>query len=99
LVLFASSGRYGHCMILQSRVKVRGASALEGLFIEAVDELLRLYRRPGRAHRDPGYVDDVLSQGNARANPVADETLCDVCPVWTVWTVHHVIGMTDHPRR
>lgn len=37
------------------------------------------YLRPLRCRRaelvaDPGYLDDVLARGNARANQVADET-------------------------
>jgi tryptophanyl-tRNA synthetase len=41
------------------------------------------YLRPLRCRRaelvaDPGYLDDVLARGNARANQVADETLDQV---------------------
>ncbi|MHB1536375.1 MAG: tryptophan--tRNA ligase [Acidimicrobiales bacterium] len=72
-------------------IGTRGASALKTFVIEAVNERLRPHRRR-RAEfiADPGYLDDVLAQGNARANHVADETLRQV---------RHVMGMTYQPDR
>jgi tryptophanyl-tRNA synthetase len=54
----------------------RGAAALKALVTEAVNEHLR----PLRARRrelaaDPAIVRDVLAEGNARANAIADRTL------------------------
>ncbi len=64
---------------LANSIGDRGARALKALVIEVVNE----YLRPLRARRadlvaDPGYLDEVLAQGNARANRVADETLSQV---------------------
>ncbi|WP_298404242.1 hypothetical protein [Ferrimicrobium sp.] len=54
----------------------RGASALEAVVIEAVNERLRPHhRRRAELAADPGYLDEVLARGNARANEVAGETL------------------------
>jgi tryptophanyl-tRNA synthetase len=54
----------------------RGASALKALAIEAVNEHLRPLRsRRAELIADPDYLDQVLAQGNARANQVANETL------------------------
>ena len=54
----------------------RGASAPKVLVIEAVNERLRPHRqRRTELAANPGYLDEVLTKGNARANEVADETL------------------------
>ena len=46
------------------------------MVIDAVNERLRPHRqRRAELTADPGYLDEVLARGNARANEVADETL------------------------
>ena len=56
-----------------------GGGALKKAVIEAVNE----HFAPIRARRaellaDPGYLRQVLAEGNARANEVADATLAEV---------------------
>jgi len=72
-------------------IGTRGASALKTLVIEAVNERLQPHRRR-RAEliADPGYLTDVLAQGNARAKQVADGTLRHV---------RQVMGMTYQRHR
>lgn len=72
-------------------IGARGASALKALVVEAVNERFRSHRRR-RAEliADPGYLDDVLAQGNSRANEVADKTLRQV---------RQVMGMTYQSSR
>jgi tryptophanyl-tRNA synthetase len=54
----------------------RGAAALKALVTEAVNEELRpLRQRRCRLAADPGYLQQVLADGNARANDIADHTL------------------------
>jgi tryptophanyl-tRNA synthetase len=54
----------------------RGAAALKQLVTEAVNEELRpLRQRRRELATDPGYLRQVLSEGNARANHIADHTL------------------------
>jgi tryptophanyl-tRNA synthetase len=54
----------------------RGAAALKALVTEAVNEELRpLRQRRRELATDPGYLQQVLADGNARANDVADHTL------------------------
>ncbi|MDQ3676145.1 MAG: tryptophan--tRNA ligase [Actinomycetota bacterium] len=54
----------------------RGAAALKALVTEAVNEELRpLRQRRRELAADPGYLQQVLAEGNARANDIADETL------------------------
>jgi tryptophanyl-tRNA synthetase len=54
----------------------RGATALKALVTEAVNEELRpLRRRRRELAADPGHLQQVLADGNARANDVADRTL------------------------
>jgi tryptophanyl-tRNA synthetase len=54
----------------------RGATALKALVTEAVNEELRpLRRRRRELAADPGHLRQVLADGNARANDVADRTL------------------------
>jgi tryptophanyl-tRNA synthetase len=62
-----------------AEVGARGAAALKALLTDALNERLR----PLRARRrelaaDPGYLRQVLADGNARARHVADRTLADV---------------------
>jgi tryptophanyl-tRNA synthetase len=72
-------------------IGTRGASALKALVIEAVNERFRSYRRlRAELIADPGYLDAVLAQGNARANDVADKSLHQV---------RQVMGMTYQSRR
>jgi tryptophanyl-tRNA synthetase len=53
-----------------------GAAALKALVTEAVNEELRpLRRRRRELAADPGYLQQVLADGSARANHIADETL------------------------
>ncbi|GGL20077.1 tryptophan--tRNA ligase [Mangrovihabitans endophyticus] len=57
----------------------RGAAALKTLVTEAVNEHLR----PLRQHRqalaaDPDYLRQILAEGNARANQIAEQTLHQV---------------------
>lgn len=47
-------------------------------------------RRRAELIADPGYLDDVLAQGNTRANLIADETLSQV---------RQVMGMTYQSSR
>jgi tryptophanyl-tRNA synthetase len=56
-----------------------GAGALKKLVTEALNERLSEHRRR-RAElvRDPGYLRQVLAQGNAKANAIADQTLSEV---------------------
>ena len=61
------------------RVGGGGAAALKRLVTDALNERLR----PLRARRrelaaDPGYLRQVLADGNARAGEIADRTLADV---------------------
>jgi tryptophanyl-tRNA synthetase len=54
----------------------RGAAALKALVTEVVNEELRpLRRRRRELAADPGYLQQVLAEGNARANDIADHTL------------------------
>lgn len=54
----------------------RGAAALKALVTEAVNEHLRpLRRRRQEFATDPGYLRQVLLEGNARANRIAEHTL------------------------
>lgn len=54
----------------------RGAAALKALVTEVVNEELRpLRRRRRELAADPGYLQQVLADGNARANDIADHTL------------------------
>ena len=54
----------------------RGAGALKALVTEAVNEELRVLRQRRRElATDPGYLEQVLSEGNSRANHIADHTL------------------------
>jgi tryptophanyl-tRNA synthetase len=62
-----------------------GSRRLKGVVTEAVNETLAPLRaRRAELARDPAYVTQVLHQGNARANEVADRTLA---------TVRAVMGM------
>jgi tryptophanyl-tRNA synthetase len=54
----------------------RGAAALKALVTEAVNEELRpLRHRRRELAADPAYLQQVLADGNARANDIADHTL------------------------
>lgn len=56
-----------------------GGGALKKLVTEAVNEGLAQHRaRRAELLADPGYVREVLRDGNARANAIAEETLADV---------------------
>lgn len=69
----------------------RGASALKATVIEAVNERLRPHRqRRIELAADPGYLDEVLARGNARANEVADETLDEVRRVMGMTYLHRL---------
>jgi tryptophanyl-tRNA synthetase len=53
-----------------------GSAALKALVTEAVNEELRpLRRRRRELAAEPGYLRQVLAEGNARANDIADGTL------------------------
>jgi tryptophanyl-tRNA synthetase len=67
---------------IAERVRDGGARGLKAVVTEAVNEGLRDHRaRRVELERDPGYVDTVLREGNARANDVADRTLATVLAV------------------
>jgi tryptophanyl-tRNA synthetase len=69
----------------------RGASALKTLATESVNEHLRpLRRRRAELETDPGYLQDVLSRGNAHANRIAEDTLNQV---------RQIMDMTYQPHR
>jgi tryptophanyl-tRNA synthetase len=54
----------------------RGAAALKALVTDAVNEELQpLRRRRRELATDPSYLQQVLADGNARANDIADHTL------------------------
>jgi tryptophanyl-tRNA synthetase len=54
----------------------RGGAALKAFVTEAVNEELRpLRRRRRELATDPGHLMEVLADGNARANAIADDTL------------------------
>ena len=56
-----------------------GAAVLKRVLTEAVNERFSAIRaRRAELIRDPGYLRDVLHQGNARARAVAEETLEEV---------------------
>jgi len=56
-----------------------GAGALKRLATEALNERLRSHRaRRAELVADPGHLRDVLADGNARANAIADQTLAEV---------------------
>ncbi|GAA6527539.1 tryptophan--tRNA ligase [Intrasporangium sp. DVR] len=70
---------------IAERIGDGGARALKAVVTEAVNEGLREHRaRRAELERDPGHVDQVLRQGNARANEMAERTLA---------TVRAVMGM------
>ncbi len=56
-----------------------GAAALKRLVTEALNERLRPIRARRREFAaDPGYLREVLAEGNERARAIADSTLSDV---------------------
>ncbi|WP_040160342.1 tryptophan--tRNA ligase [Nigerium massiliense] len=56
-----------------------GGGTLKKLLTEALNEKLAPVRaRRAELERDPGYLRDLLAEGNERANAVADATLTDV---------------------
>jgi len=56
-----------------------GAGTLKKLVTEALNERLLIHReRRAEFVSDPGYLESVLAQGNARANEIADATLDEV---------------------
>jgi tryptophanyl-tRNA synthetase len=56
-----------------------GGGALKGRLTEAINtELAPLRARRAELEADPGYLDEVLRRGNARANEVAEATLDEV---------------------
>ncbi|WP_315094766.1 tryptophan--tRNA ligase [uncultured Cellulomonas sp.] len=57
----------------------RGAGHLKALVADAlVDHLAPLRARRALFAAEPGLVADILEEGNARANELADATICDV---------------------
>lgn len=61
---------------IADEIGARGATALKALVTEAVNEELRpLRQRRRELATDPGYLRQVLVDGNARANDIADRTL------------------------
>lgn len=67
-----------------------GAARLKQLLTEAVNELLRPFRKHRAAlANDRSYLDRVLDDGNAHARQIADHTLA---------TVHDMLGMTYSNR-
>lgn len=64
---------------LAAQIGDGGGGALKAMVTEAVNERLRPVRqRRAELASDPGYLLDVLRQGNARANELADATLAQV---------------------
>jgi len=62
-----------------ARVGDGGAAALKRLVTEALNERLRPIRARRREFAaDPGYLRQVLAEGNERARAIADRTLADV---------------------
>ena len=62
-----------------ARIGDGGAAALKRLVTEALNERLRPIRARRREFAaDPGYLRQVLADGNARARAIADRTLSDV---------------------
>jgi tryptophanyl-tRNA synthetase len=62
-----------------ARIGDGGAAALKRLVTEALNERLRPIRARRREFAaDPGYLRQVLADGNARARALADRTLSDV---------------------
>ena len=56
-----------------------GGGGLKKYLIEALNEFFAPIRaRRADLESDPGHILDVLRQGNARANEVADATLAEV---------------------
>ncbi len=56
-----------------------GSGALKKLLTEALNERLRTHReRRAALVADPGYLAEVVAQGNRRANQIADATLGEV---------------------
>jgi tryptophanyl-tRNA synthetase len=56
-----------------------GAAALKNAATEAINEYLAPFRaRRAELSAEPGYLRQVLRDGNARANAIADATLADV---------------------
>ena len=71
---------------LAAEVGAGGAQALKQLVTDAVNDSLAGHRARRRdLARDPAYVTEVLREGNARANDVAERTLA---------TVRAVMGMS-----
>jgi tryptophanyl-tRNA synthetase len=61
---------------IADEIGARGATALKALVTEAVNEELRpLRERRRELAADPGYLEQVLAEGNARANDIAEQTL------------------------
>lgn len=57
----------------------RGAAALKALVTEAINEHLRPLRQRRQAFAtDPGYLRQILLEGNVRANQIAEQTLQQV---------------------
>jgi tryptophanyl-tRNA synthetase len=64
---------------LAEEIGGRGAAALKALVAEAINEYLRPLRQRRQAiATDPGYLRQILLEGNARADQIAEQTLQQV---------------------
>jgi tryptophanyl-tRNA synthetase len=58
---------------------VSGSAGLKAMVTEAVNDFFAPIRaRRAELARDPGYLRQVLGEGNDRANQIADATLAEV---------------------
>jgi tryptophanyl-tRNA synthetase len=72
--------------LLAERMGPAGGAGLKRILTAAVNDLLRPLRtRRRELASDPGYLDQILDSGNARAREIAHETLA---------LVHDALGMT-----
>ena len=56
-----------------------GAGTLKKVVTEALNERLRVHReRRAELVADPGYLENIIHEGNARANEIAETTLAEV---------------------
>ncbi|MDR2930795.1 MAG: tryptophan--tRNA ligase [Propionibacteriaceae bacterium] len=66
-------------VVIADRIGDGGAGALKKMLTEALNERFRAHReRRAELVADPGYLHQVLAQGNERANQIADVTLDEV---------------------
>lgn len=63
---------------IAAEIGEKGAGALKALTTEAVNEYLSDHRARLELEADPAAIDQLLADGNERANAVADATLEEV---------------------